>query len=113
MNELITIRKKDLQELIAEVSTKAIMQTIESLRNSEIIISKSERERYNTLEKESQVDKLLNGVQAAKVLSCSSAQITLLRNNGVIPSTCVGHRWYYPFSGLMRYLKSRSINISK
>lgn len=110
MKDIITISKADLQDLIKQTAVDAIMSTIANLRNGEIIISIKERERLSDMEKDSQVEKLLNGVEAADVLCCSSAQITKLRNNGAIQSTCIGSRWYYPYSGLIKYKKARTIN---
>lgn len=75
---------------------------VAELRAGEAIVNTEELVSVHTSK-----ERLCSGVEAARLLGCSPARITLLRKNRRIRYTVVGSVPKYPYSEIMRIKKMK------
>lgn len=111
--QTVTIAVEDLRQLMYENTVYAVNEVLKSLREGEVIISKS---RYDKGEKAieqiaAKDDVLLNGQEVKELLGCSSSCVTKLKNKGILePIYVMGSRTpRYSRNTLLNKIKERTV----
>lgn len=83
-----------------------VRETIASLQNQGLLLTKEQVDEYRQLKKEREDEKLL-GTEAAALLGVSAPMITAYRQDGLIKGYRIGRRWKYSKQELLEF-KSRT-----
>lgn len=114
MGRTVTVDIDDLRQVMQEVAVKAVYDVVSQLREGEAILSMVEIEK-NRKAKEfmenAENDTYLKGCEVKDILGCSSAQVTKLKNLGVLePIYLNGSRTpKYSKLRLLSMIKDRTI----
>jgi arginine/ornithine N-succinyltransferase beta subunit len=87
MGRTITIDMDDLKRIMREVAVNAVYDAVSHLREGEAILSRAEVEKNRKaveFMQNAENDTYLKGCEVAKILGCSTGQVTKLKTMGVL-----------------------------
>lgn len=114
MGRMVTVDIDDLRQVMQEVAVSAMYEVVSHLREGEAILSRAEVEKNRKaveFMENAANDTYLKGVEVAKMLGCTTGQVTKLKTMGVLEPVYInGSRTpKYSKLRLLKMIKDRTV----